>query len=123
MSSIRRKFSLINMILLLFLYTLKASKFKIHLFFSSFFELLSNIYQYLSFISKIKFMDNSNSSPRQNEIVESMFKSLNSYTNELQQGSKMIFYSIFTNLYLYANCRIGNSQSKSFGSNSNRTNL
>jgi len=122
-SSIRRKFSLINMILLLFLYTLKASKFKIHLFFSSFFELLSNIYQYLSFISKIKFMDNSNSSPRQNEIVESMFKSLNSYTNELQQGSKMIFYSIFTNLYLYANCRIGNSQSKSFGSNSNRTNL
>ena len=123
MSSIRRKFSLINMILLLFLYTLKASKFKIHLFFSSFFELLSNIYQYLSFISKIKFMDNSNSSPRQNEIVESMFKSLNSYTNELQQGSKMIFYSIFTNLYLYSNFRIGNSQSKSFGSNSNRTNL
>jgi len=68
-------------------------------------------------------MDNSNSSPRQNEIVESMFKSLNSYTNELQQGSKMIFYSIFTNLYLYSNFRIGNSQSKSFGSNSNRTNL
>lgn len=69
-------------------------------------------------------MDNSNSSPRQNEIVESMFKSLNSYTNELQQGSKMMFFIFdFTNRYLYSNCRIGNSQPKTFGSNSNRTNL
>jgi hypothetical protein len=32
-------------------------------------------------------MENSSSSPRKGELVESMFKSLNSYTSELQQGS------------------------------------
>lgn len=31
-------------------------------------------------------MENSSSSPRKGELVESMFKSLNSYTSELQQG-------------------------------------
>lgn len=40
-------------------------------------------------------MENSSSSPRKGELVESMFKSLNSYTSELQQGS---FFFIKFNL-------------------------
>ena len=39
-------------------------------------------------------MENSSSSPGKNELVESMFKSLNSYTNELQQGSLISSISI-----------------------------
>jgi len=36
-------------------------------------------------------MENSSSSPRKGELVESMFKSLNSYTSELQQGLLILF--------------------------------
>jgi len=36
-------------------------------------------------------MDNSSSSPRKSELVENMFKSLNSYTSELQQGLLILF--------------------------------
>jgi hypothetical protein len=37
-------------------------------------------------------MENSSSSPRKNELVESMFKSLNSYTSELQQGQSVVLF-------------------------------
>jgi len=48
-------------------------------------------------------MENSSASPRQGELVESMFKSLNSYTSELQQGLSAYLFISKKHKFLFLN--------------------